>query len=113
TAAAAVGDMEEARAADRDTRDRESLARAELFRADEALTSLQGRVNALEQLERDRVGLAPAASRLLRDRAQFGDGAVLGPLSDFIAADQESASLVERFLGNSVHAVLVRDRSVA
>jgi chromosome segregation protein len=38
---------------------------------------------------------------------------VLGPLSDFIGADQGSAVLVEKFLGNSVHAVLVRDALVA
>jgi chromosome segregation protein len=112
-AATAATEMEEARAADRETREQEAIARAELFRADEALTALQGRVNALEQLERDRVGLAPAASRLLRERERFGEGAVLGPVSDFIAADQESALLVEKFLGNSVHAVLVRDRDVA
>ena len=112
-AAAAATDMEAARAADREMREREAQARAELFRADEALTALQGRVNALEQLERDRVGLAPAASRLLRERERFGEGAVLGPVSDFIAADQASALLVEKFLGNSVHAVLVRDRDVA
>ena len=112
-AAEAVREMERARAEDRGTRERESLARAELFRADEALTSLQGRVNALEQLERDRVGLAPAASRLLQERDSFGEGAVLGPLSDFIGADAGSAVLVERFLGNSVHAVLVRDTAAA
>ncbi|MEO8564249.1 MAG: chromosome segregation protein SMC, partial [bacterium] len=112
-AAQAVQEMENARATDRETRERESLARAELFRADEALAAMQGRVNALEQLERDRVGLAPAASRLLRERERFGEGAVLGPVSDFIAADQESALLVEKFLGNSVHAVLVRDRAAA
>src|SRR5688572_15909430 len=112
-AATAATEMEAARASDRETREREALARADLFRADEALTALQGRVNALEQLERDRVGLAPAASRLLRERERFGEGAVLGPVSDFIAADQESALLVEKFLGNSVHAVLVRDRDVA
>jgi chromosome segregation protein len=105
--------LETARAEDRATRERESIARAELFRADEAHTSLQGKVNALDALERERVGLAPAAARLLRERAQFGDGAVLGPLSDFISADQASALLVERFLGATVHAVLVRDREVA
>ena len=109
----AAGELESARAADRDVRERESQARAELFRADEALTALQGRVNALEQLERDRVGLAPAASSLLEVREQFGAGAILGPLSDFIGADQGSALLVEKFLGNSVHAVLVRDSAVA
>ncbi|MEP6999554.1 MAG: AAA family ATPase, partial [bacterium] len=35
------------------------------------------------------------------------------PLSDFIGADQGSALLVEKFLGNSVHAVLVRNSAVA
>jgi chromosome segregation protein len=112
-AADAASEMESARATDRETRERESLARAELFRADEALAALQGRVNALEQLERDRVGLAPAASRLLKERERFGEGAVLGPVSDFISADQESALLVEKYLGNSVHAILVRDRAAA
>ncbi len=110
---AATTRLEEVRAADRETRDRETTARAELFRADEIHTSLQGKVNALDALERERVGLAPAAARLLREREQFGDGAILGPLSDFISADQASALLVERFLGATVHAVLVRDRSVA
>ena len=109
----AASALEAARADDRETRGRESVARAELFRADEAHTSLQGKVNALDALERERVGLAPAAARLLRERTQFGEGAVLGPLSDFISADQVSALLVERFLGATVHAVLVRDRSVA
>ncbi len=105
--------LDAARAADRETREQESAARAELFRADEAHTSLQGKVNALDALERERVGLAPAAARLLKEREQFGDGAVLGPLSDFISAGQASALLVERFLGATVHAVLVRDREIA
>jgi chromosome segregation protein len=112
-AADALERLEAARAADRQTREREAAARADLFRADEAHTSLQGKVNALDTLERERVGLAPAAARLLREREQFGDGAVLGPLSDFISANQASALLVERFLGATVHAVLVRDRGVA
>jgi chromosome segregation protein len=105
--------LDSARAADREAREREAVPRAELFRADEAHTSLQGKVNALDALERERVGLAPAAARLLRERDQFGDGAILGPLSDFISADQSSALLVERFLGATVHAVLVRDHRVA
>jgi chromosome segregation protein len=107
----AATSLESVRVADRATRDREAAARAELFRADEVHTSLQGKVNALDALERERVGLAPAAARLLREREQFGEGAVLGPLSDFISADQSSALLVERFLGATVHAVLVRDHA--
>ena len=105
--------LQEARADDKETRSRESAARAELFRVDEAHTALQGKVNALEALERERVGLAPAAARLLKEREHFSAGAIVGPLSDFITADQASALLVERFLGATLHAVLVRDRGVA
>ncbi|MEJ7809409.1 MAG: chromosome segregation protein SMC [Gemmatimonadaceae bacterium] len=94
-------------------RDHEAAARAELFRAEEAHTSLEGRVSALETLERERVGLAPAAARLLKDRGQFDAGAILGPLSDFITSSAASAVLLERFLGATLHAVLVRDRTAA
>jgi chromosome segregation protein len=112
-AAEAAAALDQARGHDKRVREEESVARAELFRADEAHTSLTGKVNALEALERERVGLAPAAARLLRDKDKFGEGAVLGPLSDFLGADQETALLVERFLGATVHAVLIRDHGVA
>jgi chromosome segregation protein len=94
-------------------RERDSAARTDLLRAEELHTGLSAKLNALEGLERERVGLAPAAARLLKERGIFGEGAVLGPLSDFISTDASSASLVERFLGATVNAVLVRDRSVA
>ncbi len=112
-AAASAGTLlDAARAAARAAREADAAARAELFRVDEAYAALQGKVNALEALERERVGLAPAAARLIRERDTFGEGAVLGPLSDFITADQSSALVVERFLGATVHAVVVRDREV-
>jgi chromosome segregation protein len=119
TAIALTRVAETARAADdaRDSlqqvRERETASRAEFLRAEELHTALSAKLNALEGLERERVGLAPAAARLLRERAIFGEGAILGPLSDFISADAGSAALVERFLGPTVNAVLVRDRSVA
>jgi len=94
-------------------RERENAARTDLLRADELHTASAAKLNALEGLERERVGLAPAAARLLKERGIFGEGAVLGPLSDFISADANTAALVERFLGATVNAVLVRDRSVA
>ncbi|HEX6631619.1 MAG TPA: AAA family ATPase, partial [Gemmatimonadaceae bacterium] len=102
--------LDGARVAAREARDRESAARSELARAAESLHQLEGKANALEALERERVGLAPAAAKLLRDRQQFGEGAVLGPLSDFIETTPDTALLVERFLGANLHAVLVRDR---
>jgi chromosome segregation protein len=97
----------------RDWRERDAAARAEVRRVEEEHAGMHGKLSALEGLERERVGLAPAAARLLRDREQFGAGAVLGPLSDYIGADAATALLVERFLGPSVHAVVVRDRAAA
>jgi chromosome segregation protein len=102
-----------ARAAAAEARSRELAARQALFAADEAVAALEGRVNALEALERERVGLAPAAAALLRERDRVGDGAVLGPLSDYISASAASAVLLERYLGATIHAILVRDRAAA
>ncbi|HKS04827.1 MAG TPA: chromosome segregation protein SMC [Gemmatimonadaceae bacterium] len=108
---------DEAFAAGRDAaasaRDAEAFARAALRDADDVLTALRAKAHALEQLERERVGLAPAAAQLLKERARFGDGAIIGPISDFVAAGAEAAALVERFLGATLHAVIVRDAGVA
>ncbi len=97
----------------RAARDADALARTNTLRAEEAHAALEGRWHALEALERERVGLAPAAARLLKERERFGDGAVLGPLSDYISAGSAPAALVERYLGATVHAVLVRDSAAA
>jgi chromosome segregation protein len=92
-------------------RRREALERADRRTAEEALAQLSARRQALEELERDRVGLAPGAAALLSARDRFG-GAILGPLSDFIRTGREDAELAERLLGEWVHAVLVLDSSV-
>ncbi|MGH7703992.1 MAG: hypothetical protein ACREMO_12930, partial [Gemmatimonadales bacterium] len=91
-----------------ETRRREALDRADRRIAEEALAQLTARRQALEELERDRVGLAPGAAALLAVRERFG-GAVLGPLSDFLRTGREDAELAERLLGEWVHAVLVSD----
>ena len=109
----AVAQAESAQSALAQARERESTARFELSRAEDLHTSLAAKLNALEGLERERVGLAPAAARLLKERAIFGEGAIIGPLSDFISTNSQAASLVERYLGPTVNAVLVRDRNVA
>ncbi len=115
TSAAAAADAALAAAHEsaRDSREQDAAARAEVRRVEEEHAGTHGKLSALEGLERERVGLAPAAARLLRDREQFGTGAVLGPLSDYIGADAATALLVERFLGPSLHAVVVRDRAAA
>ncbi|HEV8123804.1 MAG TPA: chromosome segregation protein SMC [Gemmatimonadales bacterium] len=86
----------------------EALNRATLREAEELVAQLAARRQALEDLERDRVGLAPGAAALLAARDQFG-GSILGPLSDFIDTGRADAELAERLLGDWVHAVLVRD----
>jgi chromosome segregation ATPase len=91
-----------------EAREREALVRADQRRAEETVAQLTARRQALEELERDRVGLAPGAAALLKVRSKFG-GAVLGPLSDFIQTSQRDARLAERLLGEWMHAVLVRD----
>lgn len=97
----------------RRAREADSAARSALLRAEESMTALESKLNALEELERERVGLAPATARLLRERSRFGEGSVIGPLSDFISTESEAAALVERYLGPTVHAVLVRDHETA
>ncbi len=112
-AEAAVAARSGAEAARRAAQAADTIARQELARAEDGLTTLDGKLGTLEALERERVGLAPAAARLLGDRARFADGAILGPLSDFLSAGAEDATTIERFLGSTVHAVLVRDRVAA
>ena len=109
----AQGALDQARIDALTAREREAAARAELGRIEDLYTAVEGRVHGLEGLERERVGLAPAAARLLEERAQFGEGAILGPLSDYVSAGANAAASIERFLGMTVHAVLVRDRAVA
>ncbi len=89
-------------------RRREAMERADRRTAEETLAQLTARRQALEELERDRVGLAPGAAALLAVRERFGE-AILGPLSDFIRTGREDAEIAERLLGEWVHAVLIRD----
>ena len=76
-------------------RRREALERADRRAAEESLAQLTARRQALEELERDRVGLAPGAAALLAAREQFGE-AIIGPLSDFIRTGREDAELADQ-----------------
>ncbi|HYW32755.1 MAG TPA: chromosome segregation protein SMC [Gemmatimonas sp.] len=113
SAAEAQGALEGARMATSTARVADAEARSALASAVEQRTALEGRMNALEGLERERVGLAPSAAKLLKERERFGEGAVLGPLTDFVTADGDAARLVERYLGATMHAIVVRDAAAA
>src|SRR5207249_4377094 len=89
-------------------KEQETHGRAERRQAEGALAQVTARHDALAELERERVGLAPAAQALLKARKQFGD-AVIGPLSDFVRTTRRDAVLAEQLLGEWLHAVLVRD----
>jgi chromosome segregation protein len=91
-------------------REQEAMHRADRRQAEETVAHLGARRHALEELERDRVGLAPGAAALLAARERF-DGGVLGPLSDFVSTERQDAELVERLLGDWMHAVIVRDEA--
>ncbi len=101
---------EQARLLVRETRDREARELVERRTAEDDLARRSARRAALEALERDRVGLAPAATALLAQKGRFGD-AVVGPLADWISSDGDAAELAEQLLGDFIHAVLVRDRA--
>ncbi|MDX2206922.1 MAG: chromosome segregation protein SMC [Gemmatimonadales bacterium] len=99
---------EQARLRLRETRDREARELAERRTVEEDLAKRTARRSALEALERDRVGLAPAAAALLAVRDRFGDR-IVGVLADSISTEGDEAELAEQLLGDFVHAVLVRD----
>jgi chromosome segregation protein len=106
-------ELEGARLTAATARTADAESRASMANAVQLCTNLEGKMNALAALERERVGLAPSAAKLLKERERFGDGAVLGPLTDFLTADGEAAKLVERYLGATMHAIVVRDADAA
>src|SRR5205807_2410543 len=107
-AAEATEQLERARRQVAELKERETRGRATRGQTEEALAQVAARRDALAELERQRVGLAPAAQALLKEKTQFGD-AVIGPLSDFVRTGRRDAELAEQLLGEWLHAVLVRD----
>ena len=95
-----------------EAREHEARLRADRRSMEEALAQTTARRDALAQLERDHVGLAPAAAALLAARNRFGEGAIIGPLSDWVRASRDDAAAAEHVLGEWLHAVLVRDLAV-
>ena len=91
-ASEAAEQLERARRQVAELKERETHGRATRRQAEEALAQVAARRDALAELERQRVGLAPAAQALLKEKAQFGD-AVIGPLSDFVRTGRRDAEL--------------------
>ena len=88
--------------------EQEMSARSARRQTEAALSQLEARRDALDELDREHVGLAPAAQALLKARLP----GVLGPLADYVRTSRRDAELAERLLGEWLHAVLVTDASV-
>jgi len=88
--------------------EQEMSARSARRLGEAALAQVEARRDALGELDREHVGLAPAAQALLKAKLP----GVLGPLADFVRTTRRDAALAERLLGEWLHAVLVRDASV-
>jgi chromosome segregation protein len=106
----ATSDLERARHDLVAAREKEASVIIERRSTEETIAQLQARQEALKELERTREGLAPAARALLLAKDKFGEGGVLGPLSDFISTSQADAGQAERLLASWLNAVLVRDQ---
>jgi chromosome segregation protein len=107
----AAGELERARHQLAAAREHEAVVRIERREREERAAQMTARRDALAALERNREGLAPAVQALLGASEEFGSGAVLGPLSDFVTSSRSDARLAERLLGDSLQAVLVRDET--
>jgi chromosome segregation protein len=107
----ATGELDRARHNVTAAREREAAIRAELRTAEETLARLGARREALENLERERAGVAPAVKKLLESKSEIGSDAIVGPLTDFLRPTHEGARLAELMLAEWVHAVLVKDRA--
>jgi chromosome segregation protein len=106
----AAGELDRSRHNVLAAREREAAILAELRSAEESHARFSARREALENLERERAGVAPAVKKLLESKAEIGSDAVLGPLSDFLRPSHEGARLAELILAEWLHAVLVKDR---
>jgi chromosome segregation protein len=107
----AAAELERARHSLAAAREHEAAVRVERREVEESMAQLSARREALAELERKREGMAPAARALLAAREEFGEGAILGPLSDYLSLSPEEARVTERLLADWLQAVLVRDEA--
>ncbi|HEX7089246.1 MAG TPA: AAA family ATPase [Longimicrobiales bacterium] len=89
----------------------ESRARQALIAAEDLVNRLAKQLAAEEALARDFAGLAPATAAVLERRGEL-EG-VLGPLAEFLDADEARAALIEGTLGSLLQVLVVRDPAAA
>ncbi|HEY0672869.1 MAG TPA: AAA family ATPase, partial [Longimicrobiales bacterium] len=90
-------------------REAEAEARKALAAADDRASHLASRVAALEALEREYHGFAPAVAAALTRRGDFQG--LLGPVAEFLHLSSDKAAAVEGTLGSLLQAIVVEDFS--
>jgi chromosome segregation protein len=88
-------------------RDAELEAKRALSAAEDHASRLASQVAALEQVEREYQGFAPAVAAALNERGSI-EG-LLGPVAEFLRLPKERAAAVEGALGSLLQAIVVRD----
>ena len=89
------------------SREAEAEARKALAAADDRASHLASRVAALEALEREYHGFAPAVAAALTRRKDFTG--LLGPVAEFLKLPRDRAASVEGTLGSLLQAIVVED----
>jgi chromosome segregation protein len=92
-------------------REEESEARSSLTEAEAFANQLAARVGALETLERDFHGFAPAVAAALAHREQLPG--LQGPVAEFVRLDPQRAAAVEGTLGSLLQTLVVEDAGAA
>jgi chromosome segregation protein len=85
----------------------EDKARRTLGAAEDQVSRLDSRAGALEALEREHHGFAPAVAAALNQRSRLGG--LLGPVAEFLRLPADRAAAVEGALGSLLQALVVRD----
>ncbi len=92
-------------------REEEQDARRAFQEAEDRASLLAARLAAVEALERDGQGFAPAVAAALEARDELGG--LLGPLAEFLNLDRQRAAAVEGALGSLLQALVVEDDEAA
>ena len=87
--------------------DADKAIRAELAAAEENASLQSGKADALERLQRDFQGFAPAVAAVLAARREIGG--LVGPVADLVHLEPERAAAAEAAIGSLLQAVVVED----
>ncbi|MEX1184010.1 MAG: AAA family ATPase [Gemmatimonadota bacterium] len=92
-------------------REAELEARRMLSVAEDTASRLASQAAALETIDREHQGFAPAVAAALNGRA--GIEGLIGPVAEFLQLPRDRAAAVEGALGSLLQALVVRDTGVA